>query len=158
MYRAASFLPCAGLAVADILVRHNNLLFVIVLFAMSVLHKMFLNCLNHRMREIQMNLRPSVCSVCDKFSDAKLIDKFYCAEERFDVSVIVAESSRLLTVFSILSFSHHTMSSNIDMKMIRPPTSSGSHCMLFIFCEFFPYHSISFFQAAFAVLGSLASP
>ena len=41
VYRAASFLPCAGLAVADILVRHNNLLFVIVLFPMSVLHKMF---------------------------------------------------------------------------------------------------------------------
>ena len=29
---------------------------------MSALHKVFLSCLNHRMRELQMNIRPNFCS------------------------------------------------------------------------------------------------
>ena len=55
--RAALFLPKTRLVVADC-----NLLFVIVLFPVSVLHRVFLSCLNHRKRELQMNLRPSFCS------------------------------------------------------------------------------------------------
>ena len=35
-------------------------------------------------------------TVCDKFIDAELIDRLYCAEEQFDVSVIVAESTNVL--------------------------------------------------------------
>ena len=40
--------------------------------------------------------------VCEKFIDAELIDILFCAEKQFDVSVIAAESSRLLTVFSYI--------------------------------------------------------
>ena len=60
--RTASFSPHTRLVVADILVRHCNLLFAIVLFSMPVLHKVFLSCLSHRMRELQTNLRLSFCS------------------------------------------------------------------------------------------------
>ena len=57
MYRAASFLPHACLAVADIFVKHYNFLFVVVLFPISVLHRVFLSCLNHQTRELQVNSR-----------------------------------------------------------------------------------------------------
>ena len=60
--RGALFPPFSRVVVADSLVRHCNLLFVIVLFPLSVLHEVFLSCLNHRMRELQVNLRPSFCS------------------------------------------------------------------------------------------------
>ena len=43
--RAALFRPLTCLVVADILVKHCNLLFVIVLFPTSVLHRVFLSCL-----------------------------------------------------------------------------------------------------------------
>ena len=60
--RTALFPQFTRFVVADNLVRHCNLLFVIVLIPMSVLPTVFLSCLNHRMRELQMNLRPSLCS------------------------------------------------------------------------------------------------
>ena len=55
--RVVLFLPWIRLPVADILEKHCNLLFVIVLFPISVLHRVFLSCLNHQMRELQMTLR-----------------------------------------------------------------------------------------------------
>ena len=79
--RTALFPPCTCLVVADILVRHCNLHFVIVLLPMSVLHLVFLSCLNHRMRELQMNLRPSICSSvcyeCTTFMCGRAI-RFFC--------------------------------------------------------------------------------
>ena len=57
VYRAVLLLPWTRLAVADILVEHCGLLFVIVLFPISVLHRLFLSCLNHQMKELQTNLR-----------------------------------------------------------------------------------------------------
>ena len=61
--RAALFVPDTRLVVAVILVKHCNLHFVIVLIPISVLHKVFLSCLNHQVKELQMNLRrPSSCS------------------------------------------------------------------------------------------------
>ena len=55
--RAALFPPCTRLVVADSFVRPCNILFETILFPM-----VFLSCLNHRMRMLQMNLCPSICS------------------------------------------------------------------------------------------------
>ena len=86
--------------VADILLLHCNHIFEKRFVPISVLHKVFLSCPNHQMKELQMSFRPNIWSRCHDCTDAELIDRFSCAEEQSDVSVIAAESSRFLTVFS----------------------------------------------------------
>ena len=78
----ASFLPRIRLVVADIFVKHCNLLFVIVLFPISVLHGVFLSCLNHQMRELQNDFVVKVLAlICNKFINAEMIDRFLLCGE-----------------------------------------------------------------------------